>query len=176
MPVRPAGSRCLRCFQPSSQLPGPAWPCLALPGLDAHISFTKHYFYGVHIKRTHSVHGRRAGSASQPVPAGPGTSCLLLCALSSQLPVYVRGWVSETGNLFFPLVFFFSLFAGRIPPGHAVAAGRLPCVGLSEERWRVYPSLAGEVFAPRSMQAGWGRDVPRLRHRLASRFPHAQKK
>lgn len=73
----------------SSQAPS----CLALPGLDAYISFTKHYFYGVPIKHTHNVHRRQAGSASQPVPAGLGTSCLLLCALTLQLPVYVRGWV-----------------------------------------------------------------------------------
>lgn len=29
VPIRLAGPRCLRFFQPSSQLPGPAWPCLA---------------------------------------------------------------------------------------------------------------------------------------------------
>ena len=44
-------------------------------------------------------------AASQPVPARPGTSCLLLCAFTLQLPVYVRGWVRR--GICFSLWFFF---------------------------------------------------------------------
>lgn len=128
MPIRLAGSRCLRFFQPSSQLPGPAWPgCLYI----LHKALFLWRAYKAHAQCP-SPPGWQRFSAR----AGRAGNELFIALCPHLAAPRVRAWVGETGSLVFPVGFggFFSLFTGRIALGHAVAAGRLPCVSLFEER------------------------------------------